>query len=293
MEMLKRYALEFAVGLTAFLGTLCAVHLVETRVSRPVPEDGWSCPPEGEERVPVVIARVDLPARTRTTAGMMELVWVPASVRHSDAATNVKCLLDHQLLVDVLAREQLLLGWFGESSRWCGKPSRRPGPLRAVSIPITMDRAVGGYVDVDQHVDVIGTFRTPRGLVTKPVVRSVRVLAINGRPLEIRNSEPPTAVSAVSVWSPLRTHPPAGFGVYHHDIQAVTLEVTPEEAEKLALAVRTTQLHLAIMNPDETPSSEPYAVVCERDLLESVAPDSFSRTRPPAAPPSTGDQGHE
>jgi pilus assembly protein CpaB len=111
--------------------------------------------------------------------------------------------------------------------------------LRAITIPIDHVKGVAGLIQIGDHVDVIA-IQQPRGEGAAPtaraILRGILVLAMG------------TTFAPATDASPA---PDAG------NQTTATLEVTPQQADLLALADINTTLRLALRSPDEPIRSLP------------------------------------
>lgn len=98
----------------------------------------------------------------------------------------------------------------------------KPG-MRAVSIRVDDVIGVGGFVLPENRVDVISAFSNDGATIAETIIRDVRVLAVDQR------SDPSSDGPVVG--------------------RAVTLEVTPADAEKIAIARQRGMLQLTLRNP--------------------------------------------
>jgi pilus assembly protein CpaB len=89
-----------------------------------------------------------------------------------------------------------------------------PPGMRAISIPVSEEGSVSNFVQPGDLVDIIATLVTKDQVVTKPILTTVRVLAVGGEYSENAGANPNQ-----------RGH----YGT-------VTLEVTMEQAERLVFA---------------------------------------------------------
>jgi pilus assembly protein CpaB len=115
----------------------------------------------------------------------------------------------------------------------------KPG-MRAVAIRVDDVIGVGGFVLPENRVDVISTFSNDGSTTAETIVRDVRVLAVDQR--SDATSDGPVVG------------------------RAVTLEVTPADAEKIAVARQRGVIQLSLRNPmSPTPTGalDPEAVAKE------------------------------
>ncbi len=111
--------------------------------------------------------------------------------------------------------------------------------MRAMSVKVGGDVGVAGFIKPYSWVDVLSTLKTQKEVLT--VLRGVMVLAVNDLG-ERQESNKGSLKSSV-----------------------VTLQVTPEQAEKLALAASEGKLSLSLRNPQDTEPGKTRGAVL-RDL---------------------------
>ncbi|MBI3891839.1 MAG: Flp pilus assembly protein CpaB [Candidatus Wallbacteria bacterium] len=243
----------------------------------PKPGTPGGPPAAVEDFLDAVVAKVTIPKQTKIKPEMIDVAKIPASLRHSDAATSVKDVLDHFSLVKIFEKEQILKVRLGEStSADVGLAYVISRGKRAVSIPITTDRAVGGYVNPGMTVDVLGTFRSGTGTLTRRVLSHKKILAINDKHIIEKGG----TKSPVKSTEPGKENEPAkDQGFQQIDgIQSVTFELDPQEGEKLLMAAQNTSLSLEIVHPDS--ADTPIAPV-----------DQTMYTMPPGREPAPGQPG--
>jgi len=197
----------------------------------------------GAAKIKILAAGRDLPAGTvlkfqdvgqksvyRTSVG--ENVFKPE---------DVNAVLDKRLLFSLKAGEPL---WWShvqlpDRARGGLAPMIKPG-LRAISIPVGGPSSVSGLVQPGDRVDILGTFTFPSRTqpgnaesVTLTVLQDVSVLATGQR------------LAKQDMMGDAWAQASGGFS-------AVTLEVTPREAELLVFAQNVKgQLALSLRNPED------------------------------------------
>ncbi len=177
-------------------------------------------------------------------------VW-PRSALPVDAFTELAALLPppdgkpRRALRSMVAGEVVLaskVSDFGEKVTIV--QSITPG-ARAMSIKVDAVTAVGGLVTPGDFVDILLTRGADDTLVTDTIMRKVKVLAVDQSSDEL-NEAPEVAAT-------------------------VTVEVTPEEGQVLALAQRAGALSLALRTPD-TAEGPPIDRLRLSDLVPEQAP---------------------
>ncbi len=184
----------------------------------------------------VLVAAADIPARTTITAAMIKRVVVPAQAADPDALVDPGPAVGSLALISIPAGAELTASKVGRPAD-VGLPVRLDPGMRAVSIQIDKVKGVSGLVQPGDRVDVIAI--PPRQGNEPPpaaaILRGLKVLAV-GTSLETSSATPsPQEQSSTTV----------------------TLEVTPRQANLLAMADTNATLRLALRSPREPINSEP------------------------------------
>lgn len=184
----------------------------------------------------VIVAAIDIPARTTITPNMLRQTSLPASVVERDAIAAPGDAAGQLSLITIPAGSQITASKVGHPED-VGMSVRLAPGKRAISIQIDKVKGISGLLQPGDRVDVLAI--PPRGQgglpQTAAILRGIRVLAV-GSSLETTSATP----------SP--------------DFQnstTVTLEVTPRQADLLASADANTTLRLALRSPREPLNSEP------------------------------------
>ena len=193
---------------------------------------------------PVVVAKQDIPARTQITADMVTVKAVPDTLHLAGVVADPKALVGKYTKQAIMAGEQIATGMVSTSAADLGFSGQVPAGMRAISISVTEVSVAGGLIQPGDAVDVIGIFQIPseqsqavltspdsegaKNLVAMTVLQDVQVLAVGQSGIDN---------STTSKASPTKGQP---------DVKTVTLAVTPEDAERLALGQQTGILQLAL-----------------------------------------------
>ncbi len=208
---------------------------------------------------PVIVARHDIPARSTLTLDMFDRVMRPSSTIEPDAVTNPSKLAGSISLITIPANSTVTNSKIGRPTD-VGLPVRMRVGTRAVSIPIDRVKGVAGLVQPGDHVDVIAVVSAHQN--DEPhayaILRDVTVLAM-GNAMETAAATP---------------------GPDAQNFTTVTLQVTPKQADLLALADVNTVLRLALRSPKEPARSE----VSESLHFPSQQPMRLAMPAPAAAP---------
>ncbi|MGC2424894.1 MAG: Flp pilus assembly protein CpaB [Nitrospirota bacterium] len=182
----------------------------------------------------VVIAASEIPFGTRTKPEQLKLADWPKTNIPAGSSGNLNQSQDRLAIADIPAGAPVLESSLAPLNSGAGVMSYiiKPGK-RAITVAVNEVVGVAGFVLPNSMVDVVATVDNPVGKtangkdnrISKIVLQDVRVLAV-GQILEQKEGKP------VSV-------------------PTVTLDVTPEDAEKLALASEN-KVQLILRHLDDT-----------------------------------------
>lgn len=218
----------------------------------------------------VVVAAIDIPARTTITPNMLRQTTLPSSVVERDAIASAAEANGQLSLITIPAGSQVTSSKVGRPSDVGMSVRLKPGK-RAISIQIDRVKGISGLLQPGDRVDVLAI--PPRagqgGLPhTAAILRGIRVLAV-GSDLETTSATP----------SP-----------DYQNSTTVTLEVTPQQADLLASADANTTLRLALRSPREPLNSEPTESLQLPITQVAAAPAPASAPAPAAAAPALAPQ---
>jgi len=218
----------------------------------------------------VVVARTDLALGTELQADDLHAAEWPANAVPEGAFSQPSELVGRGLIHSVVRNEPILPAKLASKEAGAGLPPIIPPGKRAVSVKVNEVISVAGYVLPGTFVDVVATqspTARPEDMTSKVVLSQVQVLTAGTRMEQDRKDGKPMQVTVV------------------------TLLVTPEEAERLALASSEGQIHLALRNPMDKES--PKTAGIRPGALLGIAPGPVLKQRggrtivvPPPAPPT-------
>jgi|SRR5882724_2037201 len=209
----------------------------------------------------VVVATAELPFGTHLSRDQLSVVAWPTSSMPADAFHSVEEVFagsqgfDRIVLKPIDKGEPLLKSRISGFGAKATLSRQVPVGMRAVSIRVDDVSGVAGFILPGDRVDVMLTRRleatTPdSSLVTDVILQNIQVLGIDQ--LSDQDREKPVVA------------------------RTATVAVTPEQAQKLALAQQAGTLGLALRNAtsvDQVPTER----VVQRDLAPNSAPPAPSR----------------
>jgi pilus assembly protein CpaB len=175
-------------------------------------------------------------ASTNITAGQKleqgDLLIIPwASTKPlPDAFTSVNSVVGRIALYPISAGSPVTSTSLAAPGSGLGLVGRIPPGMRAIAIKTDDVSGIDGFLFPGCHVDVLVTYHAPDapGMITNTVLQDVKVLAA-GHQIEPDPSGRPAATVSV-----------------------VTVLVTPQEAQKVALATAQGQIHFVLRNGSDT-----------------------------------------
>jgi pilus assembly protein CpaB len=240
----------------------------------------------------VAVAKVAIPVGTKIIPEQIMLVQFPAESMPDGTFDNVDKLTGRVAVVNIGAREPITDSRLAPEGTAAGLSAVIPEGYRAMTVKVDDVVGISGFIMPGTLVDVVVVI-TPeeptngRGPISKIVLQNIKVLA-NGQNIDKPENERDA-----------------------NSVKAVTLQVTPEEAEKLALASSEGRLQLVMRNSIDQGDEETKGVnkqtllggdratpIPDPGSLKSEQPKVESKPRPvqrrvntepetkPAAPPA-------
>jgi len=161
----------------------------------------------------VVIATVNVPARTPIRANMVTVASIPTGTRHEGATHNLADVVGRVTTSPLIAGEQVLLARLHGSGADTGLAFDLEPGYRALSVQINERIAVAYLVRPGDFVDVAVSYEPTTGVIESRsiiMLQNIQVLAL-GSTVTHGASAPP-------------------------DAKTITLAVSPEQAERLVWA---------------------------------------------------------
>ena len=220
----------------------------------------------------VVVAKVDIPVGSRIIAEQLTVAQFPANVTPEGAISTIDDKLVGRVVVASLSpRDPITEAKLAPIGAAGGLSSMIPEGYRAMTVAVNEVVGVSGFIMPGTLVDIVVVITPPRGsgqdeMISKIVLQNIKVLASG------QNIDKPKNDREVE-----------------RSIRAVTLQVTPEQAEKLALASSEGRLQLVMRNSVDQ-ADEQTAGANKRSLLSGeramIAPEPGAATPPKPAPSS-------
>ncbi len=216
----------------------------------------------------VAVASRTLPVGTMLTASDVRLVAWPSSSPVAGGFSTVEEVVNRGLVASVVENEPLTATKVAVPEAGAGLPPTITAGMRAISVKVNEVIGVAGFVVPGTRVDVVVTLAQREQSMSRVVVTNVQVLTAGTRfdQEQARDGKPvPSTV--------------------------VTLLVTPEDAERIALASAEGQIMLTLRNPLDTEPTETKGTRMA-SLMGAPEPPPVTkvvqgvrRAVPPPAPP--------
>ena len=220
----------------------------------------------------VVIAKVDIPLGTKIVAEQLTVMQFPKGSTPDGTFEAVDKLVGRVAVASFAAREPITESRLAPEGTAGGLTSIIPEGYRAMTVKVDDVVGVSGFIQPGALVDVVVVIEpndstSTQGPISKIVLQNIKVLA-NGQNID----QPKNEREANSV-------------------KAVTLQVTPEQAEKLALASTEGKLQLVMRNStdqgdEQTMGVNKHTLLTGERAAPVPDPGSLKSEQPPKPPPA-------
>lgn len=199
----------------------------------------------------VVAAAMAIPYGTKVEGRHLKYVEIPEGVAPTGFFTSVDDVKGRVATVAISRGEILIAERFAEHDAGSTLAALVGENMRAVAVRVNDVVGVAGFLLPGNRVDVVSARKTnDRRVVTETILHNIKVLAVD-------------QTAATDTNEPLI-------------VRAVTLEVTPKQAETLVQARTEGQIQLTLRNPTQ-PEPEPEP---EPAVVATPPPKKPSRPRP-------------
>src|SRR5688572_5184245 len=202
----------------------------------------------------IAVAKVAIPLGSKIIPEQIMVVQFPKESTPDGAFDSPEKLAGRVAVVNIAAREPITESRLAPEGTSAGLSAVIPEGYRAMTVKVDDAAGISGFIMPGSLVDVVVTIDPREGSgyqdpISKIVLQNIKVLA-NGQNIDKPENEREA-----------------------NSVKAVTLQVTPEEAEKLALAATEGKLQLVMRNQIDQ-GDEPTKGVNKRNLLggDTVTP---------------------
>lgn len=209
-----------------------------------------------EEKVAVVVANVDIPENTVITDKMLVYAEMPVSAVHPNAINDINSVVGATALANISSKEVILSNHILSAGQKAdGLALILEEGQRAMSISVDATTGVSFLMKVGNHVDLILVSKQLQDKYTENGVDQRR----NVSKMLLENIE------IVALFQALNDAPVDGNGYYQYS--TVTLAVTPEQAVKLALALKEGTIYVVLRPQDDETVIEDNYTVTVKDII--------------------------
>ncbi len=209
----------------------------------------------------VVVAAADIPAGSTLIQEQIEAVKWPKTSLPRGAVNNPMLVLGRLAIRDFVAGEPILDSKLAPKEGTGGVMNYIiPDGKRAITVAVDQVTGVSGFILPDSHVDVIVTVDPPGGSKrSRTILQNMRVLAV-GQIIDQQEGKPVT-------------------------VPTVTLSVTPDEAERMAMASTEGRLQLVLRKFGDQDKVKTRGITVWRMLTPpGTAPKKKVAAKPSAKP---------
>jgi pilus assembly protein CpaB len=232
----------------------------------------------GVADTPVVVAKADIPARTKVTQSMVEVKLVPLEARSALAVEDVSQVVGKVTRFPIAANEQVGSNKIVGLSTGAAAQSRSlsytiPQGKRAFAINVSEVSSAGGLVLPGDYVDLLIIYNvefrgeTRENYMVQTIFQNMEVLAVSQTVVDLVPEESPSANGQRARNSEAKANPGAA---------TVTLAVTPEQAQRLYLAEANGRIRMAV-RPYGEADERPVDYMTELELFPTNLPNPFTR----------------
>lgn len=184
--------------------------------------------------VDTIVAAQSIPAGTMLTRSHLKVVQWPSEARLEGSISDPAKVIDRGAIVSIAANEPITDAKLAAAGAGAGLPPTIPPGMRAISVRVNEVIGVAGFVVPGTRVDVVVTFGSDSGGRADSIARVV-----------VSNAQVLTAGTRFDQEKARQDNLPIPTSV-------VTLLVTPEDAERIALASAEGRITLTLRNPLDT-----------------------------------------
>ncbi|MGI6092399.1 MAG: Flp pilus assembly protein CpaB [Negativicutes bacterium] len=235
---------------------------------------------DAKDSVPVIVAKADMPPKTKITPGMVEETKVPSEYVQPGAVMDLNSIVGTIVREHIVPGEQVTEQRLMRENKAAGFTGIIPRDKRALTVMVNEVSGVAGFIKPGDYVDVIATFdqSTVGDDVSHLILQNVLVLAAN------RDAEDGITAEGnkQGAKETIKT-------------STITLAVTPDEAAKLTLVHEKGKINLALRPYLPLNGIEITNVVTPKDLVGIQVPSTpqpvYITSETANAVPSSGGPG--
>jgi pilus assembly protein CpaB len=183
----------------------------------------------------VVVAAMEIPFATKVESRHLRIITLPRSAQVGEVFGKPEDVIGLISLQKIISGEILLKARFADRSAGSTLAAIVKPDMRAVTVRVDDVIGVAGFLMPGNHVDVVAARLVNQRAVTETVLHDLNVLAVDQSAAQ--DKDQPAVV------------------------RAVTLEVSPKDAETLVRAREEGKIQLTLRNPLDKNATEEVAAV--------------------------------
>jgi pilus assembly protein CpaB len=214
--------------------------------------------------VSVVVAGKDVPSAVALSGDQLKVRQWPADSAMVGKFSRMEDVTGRVTAVPLAAGEPVLESKLAPKGVIPGLTALLPMDKRAMTVKVDEASGVAGFLNPDNRVDILVTVdkgEFNKDPISKVILQNLRILG-TGQRIEKRLGEKPQVVPTV------------------------TLEVTPEEGERLALATREGMISLVLRNQQDIQMVQTVGVRTSTLLGEATPPTVVKEDKEVGPPPT-------
>ena len=255
-----RFNRKQAFGIAAIIAGIAAV-LVYYLLS----SSSRSQQAEQPQLVGVMMATTNIPPYAKITPGMVEIKNVAITTAPSNALLTADQAVGKIAQYAISKGQLLVRGDVVTADATQGLTFVIPKGRRAVTVALDPISGVGGFVYPGDHVDILATFKREDMASTRVILQNTEVLAMNEqtvRPNNHNRTGETDSGTATAAESPVV-----------EQVKSATLAVTPEEAQRLILAVSEGSIHMILRSREDINGTQDLAATTDWSLMGMEPPE--------------------
>jgi pilus assembly protein CpaB len=222
----------------------------------------------------VVVAKTEIPLGARITVEQLALAPIPNGSAPEGAFRKFDEAIGRVAVTPIGVREPITDRKLAPEGTAAGLQAMIPEGYRALTVKVDEVVGISGFLMPGSYVDVVAVIvpiaqsAVAQGPISKIVLQNIKVLASGGNLDKPENQREPSSV------------------------RAVTLQVTPDQAEKLVLAANESKLQLVMRNfgdqeDTKTPGANKTTLLSGESVKTDPGPTSekSAETKPVVARP--------
>src|ERR1041385_4344536 len=214
----------------------------------------------------IAVAKVPIPIGSKIIPEQIMVVQFPKESTPDGAFDNPEKLAGRVAVVNIAAREPITESRLAAEGTAAGLSAVIPEGYRAMTVKVDDAAGISGFIQPGSLVDVVVVIDPREGSgmqdpISKIVLQNIKVLA-NGQNIDKPKDEREA-----------------------NSVKAVTLQVTPEQAEKLALASSEGKLQLVMRSQidqgdEQTPGVNKRGLLTGEKATQAPEPGSLKSEQP-------------